>query len=99
MVYVKKGLSLLLTLTESSSILGSRVKSSTNHRGEAQGHLLTRRRFKSHGSLASRQCKMPWLLVACLLFTFHADTFHFSLTNALTLAKSVLVLIDILNIL
>jgi hypothetical protein len=62
-----------------------RVKSSINHLGEAQGHLLTRRPFQ-----------VTWFSsqLAICLSLWNNDR---SLTTALDLAKSVLVLVDILN--
>jgi hypothetical protein len=64
-----------------------RVKSSINHLGEAQGHLLTRRPFQ-----------VTWFSsqLAICLSLWNNDR---SLSNALALGKSVLVLIDILNVL
>jgi len=62
-----------------------RVKSSINHLGEAQGHLLTRRPFQ-----------VTWFSsqLAICLSLWNNDR---SLATALDLAKSVLVLVDILN--
>jgi hypothetical protein len=64
-----------------------RVKSSINHLGDSQGHLLTRRPFQ-----------VTWFSsqLAICLSLWNSDR---SLSSALVLAKSVIVLIDILNVL